>query len=112
MEPDMQKLMNWILKVAVGTLSSVMVAVVLVLLVGIFLPNEQIDNKEILSIIGPAFNTVIGAFVGLLGGLSVSNSMNKPEKETPPPPAEPESEPDEPEPDLGPHPDHPDEEII
>jgi hypothetical protein len=109
MSPEMQKVMNWILKVAVGTLASVMVAVVLVLLIGIFLPNEQIDNKDILAIIGPAFNTVIGAFVGLLGGLSLNGSANKTEAvETPP---EPEAPPAEPEPDLGPHPDHPDEEV-
>jgi len=67
-----QKLIHWILRIAVGTLASVMLAVVAVLLIGIFLPNEQIDNKEILALLGPAFNTVIGAFVGLLGGLSLN----------------------------------------
>ena len=108
MQPDMQKLMNWILKVAVGTLASVMVAVVLVLMIGIFLPNDQIDNKEILAIIGPAFNTVIGAFVGLLGGLSINGAANKEAEPAPTP--EPET-PAEPEPDLGPHLDHPDEEL-
>jgi uncharacterized membrane protein len=107
MSLEMQRLMNWILKVAVGTLASVMVAVVFVLLVGIFLPNEQIDNKEILAIIGPAFNTVIGAFVGLLGGLSINSSASKPEASAAPEPETPE----EPEPDLGPHPDHPDEKL-
>ena len=69
---DKDKLIAWILKVSVATLASITIAVVVVLMVGIFLPNEQIDNKEILAIIGPAFNTVIGAFVGLLGGLSLS----------------------------------------
>jgi hypothetical protein len=53
---------------------------------GIFLPNDQIDNKDILALIGPAFNTVIGAFVGLLGGLSLSN------RETLPPPEPEETE--------------------
>ena len=46
------------------TLASVMVGVVLVLMVGLFLPNGQIDNNEIFKIIGPAFSMVIGAFVG------------------------------------------------
>ena len=69
---DKDKLIAWILKISVATLASITIAVVVVLMVGIFLPNEQIDNKEILAIIGPAFNTVIGAFVGLLGGLSIS----------------------------------------
>lgn len=64
-------LTNWILKVTVGTLASIVLMVVAVLMVGVFLPNEQVDNKDIFSIIGPAFNTVIGAFVGLVGGLQL-----------------------------------------
>ena len=71
------KLTNWILKVTVGTLASIVLMVVAVLMVGVFLPNEQVDNKDIFSIIGPAFNTVIGAFVGLLGGLQLGNMINK-----------------------------------
>ena len=80
-----QKLIHWILRIAVGTLASVMLAVVAVLLVGIFLPNEQIDNKEILALLGPAFNTVIGAFVGLLGGLSLNVFEDKGTAKTPDP---------------------------
>lgn len=104
---DDPKVINWILRVAVGTLSAVIGIVVLVLGVGIFLPNDVVDNNKIFEIIGPAFNTVIGAFVGLLGGLSINDMKKKPE-ETP----EVQEEPVEPEPDLGPHPDHPDEDII
>lgn len=82
---EQQKLMNWILKISVSVLASVMVAVVLVLLVGIFMPNDQIDNKDILAIINPAFNTIIGAFVGLLGGLSINKGGKSEEKPAPPP---------------------------
>jgi hypothetical protein len=46
------------------TLASVMVGVVVVLLVGLFMPNSLIDNNEIFKIIGPAFSMIIGAFVG------------------------------------------------
>lgn len=70
---EKQKLIAWIMKVTVAVLASVTIAVVSVLMIGIFLPNDQIDNKDILALIGPAFNTVIGAFVGLLGGLSLAN---------------------------------------
>jgi len=38
----------------------------------------------IFAIIGPAFNTVIGAFVGLLGGLSIGGNGEKKEIEEPP----------------------------
>ena len=66
MEDANQKVVNWILKVAVGTLSAVIGIVVVVLAVGLFIDNSVIDNEKIFGIIGPAFNTVIGAFVGLL----------------------------------------------
>jgi fumarate reductase subunit D len=74
-----QQLMNWILKVAVGSLASIMIVVVFVLLVGLFVPNTVIDNNEIFKILGPAFNTVIGAFVGLMGGITMSNKGKPPE---------------------------------
>jgi len=70
---DNQALIGWILKVAVGTLASIILIVIMALMVGLFLPNEVIDNSMIFPIIGPAFNTVIGAFVGLLGGLSLNS---------------------------------------
>ena len=63
---------NWILKLSVGSLAAMVIAMIIALLVGLFMPNEVIDNKDIFPIIGPAFNTVIGAFVGLLGGLSMA----------------------------------------
>ena len=70
-----KQLLHWILKVTVGTLASITVAVVLVLLSGIFV--ESVKNEDIFAIISPAFNTVIGAFVGLLGGLSLGDNSNK-----------------------------------
>jgi len=105
MEDYNQKVISWILKVAVGTLSAVIGIVVGVLAVGLFVDNSLIDNEKIFEIIGPAFNTVIGAFVGLLGGLSISGGSSK--KEEPIPTLEPEIEDD-----LGPHQDHLNEEIV
>jgi hypothetical protein len=77
---------EWILRVAVATLAMIMLSVIYTLMVGLF--TQDVDNKEIFSIIGPAFNTIVGAFVGLLGGLSL-NSMN--EKEAPTEPVVPET---------------------
>ena len=86
---DQQKLMNWILKTTVTVLAAVIAVVVIVLCIGLFMPNEQIDNTKIFEMINPAFNTIIGAFVGLLGGLSINKGEKKeePKKEEPPPAA-------------------------
>ena len=53
-----------VMKMAALTLASIMLAVVLAMVVGLFLPNGVIDNNEIFKIIGPAFSMIVGAFVG------------------------------------------------
>ena len=77
---EQQKLVGWILKVSVTCLASMIIVMVFALVIALFVPNEMVDNKDIFPIIGPAFNTVIGAFVGLLGGLSLNSDSKKEEK--------------------------------
>lgn len=71
----MNEITNWVLKVTVATLSVIVMGVVAVLMAGLF--NHNVNNDQVFDIIGPAFNTVIGAFVGLLGGISLSKNTNK-----------------------------------
>lgn len=54
----------WVLKLMALTLGSIMVSVVVVMMIGLFVPNSVIDNNEIFKIIGPAFSMIVGAFVG------------------------------------------------
>jgi len=71
---------EFVIRVAIVTLSAVILVVVLALAVGLFVPNEMVDSTAILDTINPAFQTVIGAFVGLLGGLSLNaNARDKEE---------------------------------
>lgn len=53
-----------IMKIAAFTLGLIMMSVVFMMLVGLFFPNDVIDNNEIFKIIGPAFSMIVGAFVG------------------------------------------------
>ena len=78
---------EWILRVTVLTLAMLMVAVVGALMFGLF--NDSVDNDKIFELVGPAFNTIVGAFVGLLGGLSLNNVGTKPK--APEPEAQPEA---------------------
>jgi hypothetical protein len=64
------KLLHTIFRITVFTLALVIVTVVGVMCKALFDP--AVDNKEIFAMLSPAFNTVIGAFVGLLGGISLS----------------------------------------
>jgi hypothetical protein len=80
---------EFVVRVAIVTLAAVILVVVLALVVGLFAPNDVIDSAAILEVVNPAFQTIIGAFVGLLGGLSLNaNARDKVEPE--PDPVEPE----------------------
>jgi hypothetical protein len=64
LEIEKGKVQLTIMKIAAFVLALIMVSVVLVMMIGLFTPNHVIDNNEIFKIIGPAFSTIVGAFVG------------------------------------------------
>jgi hypothetical protein len=79
-EEGVNDTIEFVVRVAIVTLAAVILVVVLALAVGLFVPNEMVDSTAILETINPAFQTVIGAFVGLLGGLSLNaNARDKEE---------------------------------
>ena len=82
---------EFVIRVAIVTLSAVILVVVMALVVGLFVPNDVVDTGAVLDMLNPAFQTIIGAFVGLLGGLSLN--ANARDKEEPAEPVEPEPEP-------------------
>lgn len=81
------------IRMAVVTLAMVILVVVAAMVAGMFVSNDIVDSEKVFEIIGPAFNTIVGAFVGLLGGLSLNANARdtKPEEPTP---VEPEPQPD------------------
>lgn len=66
--PEMQALSMahsfFVTKISIVSLASIMVSVVAILLVSIFHPD--VDNNKIFEILGPAFQTVVGCFVGMV----------------------------------------------
>lgn len=53
------------------TLCTVVIFMVGTLMVGLF--NEIVDNTEIFKLINPAFQTIIGGFIGLLAGIKLKS---------------------------------------
>lgn len=51
--------------IVVCSLAVVLMAVIATLLIGLF--NPLVDNEKIFAILGPAFQTIVGCFVGVLG---------------------------------------------
>jgi hypothetical protein len=66
------KLNTVILLIVMGTLSLTMTAVIFVFLAGLF--DSKVDNTEVFKILGPAFQTIVGAFVGVLGGRAMKQN--------------------------------------
>jgi uncharacterized membrane protein YraQ (UPF0718 family) len=73
----MQAVQKHILLIAIYTLALVMLAMVIVLLFGLF--DEKVNNDKIFEILGPAFSTIVGALVGLLGGLRLTRATEEKE---------------------------------
>ena len=67
-----EKLNTIILMIVMGTLSMTMTAVIFVFLAGLF--DSKVNNDEIFKILGPAFQTIVGAFVGVLGGRAMKKN--------------------------------------
>ena len=82
---------EFVIRVAIVTLSAVILVVVAALVVGLFMPNHIVDSAAILDMVNPAFQTIIGAFVGLLGGLSLNANARDAAPEAPAPEPEPEA---------------------
>lgn len=71
------------IRTAVMTLACVVLVVVAALVIGLFVPDTVVDSDKVFEIVGPAFNMVIGAFVGLLGGLSINANARDAKPEEP-----------------------------
>lgn len=67
-----EKLNTIILMVVICTLSLTMTSVIFVFLAGLF--DSKVNNDEIFKILGPAFQTIVGAFVGVLGGRAMKKN--------------------------------------
>lgn len=58
------------------TLCIVVFGMVAVLMIGLF--DEKVDNSEIFKLISPAFQTIVGGFIGLLAGVKLSHDEEEP----------------------------------
>lgn len=57
------------------TLCLILLSMVIVMCVGLFDP--VVDNADIFKLIAPAFQTIVGGFIGLLAGIQVGQNEPK-----------------------------------
>jgi len=66
-----EKLSAYVTLTATATLTLILLSMVGVLLIGLF--NPQIDNTKIFEAITPAFQTIVGGFIGLITGIKIGS---------------------------------------
>ena len=64
-----EKLTFVVTTLVTSTLCIVVLSMVVTLMTGLF--DEKVDNNEIFKLIGPAFQTIVGGFIGLLAGVKL-----------------------------------------
>ena len=76
-ESDMKGKLTFAVTLMVSaTLCVSVLVMVIALVVGLWFDN--IDNAEVFKLISPAFQTIIGGFIGLLAGVKLSNADAEP----------------------------------
>ena len=57
------------------TLAITVLSMVTVFMFGFF--NPDVDNNKLFEIVGPAFQTIIGGFIGLITGIKIGASIEQ-----------------------------------
>jgi hypothetical protein len=71
---NQNNLINFVVVLVTVCLAIILLSMVSVLLTGLF--SDKVNNDAIFKIIEPSFNTIVGAFVGLLGGVQLGKQIN------------------------------------
>ena len=67
----MEDLSKKVTLTACYTLAIILISMVIAMLVGLF--DAQVDNNKVFEIVGPAFQTIVGGFIGLITGIKIGS---------------------------------------
>jgi hypothetical protein len=67
-----ENLSNWVTLIACLTLAATVMAMVSVFMLGFF--DDKVDNDKLFGIVGPAFQTIVGGFIGLITGIKMGKN--------------------------------------
>jgi hypothetical protein len=73
-----EKLSVWVTLIATVTLSTILLAMVSGMMVGLF--DEKVDNNKIFEAVLPAFQTIVGGFIGLITGIKIATDQRTDDK--------------------------------
>ena len=72
MDSTLNKVSFWVTLMVAFTLCVSVLGMVAAFLLGLW--AKEVDNAEIFSMLHPAFQTIIGGFIGLLAGVKLSQN--------------------------------------
>lgn len=64
------KVKDWIMLISAGSLSMVVFCMMIIFITATL--DSSVDDKEIFTIVGPAFQTIVGGFIGLITGINIA----------------------------------------
>ncbi len=64
------KVKDWIMLISAGSLSMVVFCMMVIFIMATL--DSSVDDKEIFTIVGPAFQTIVGGFIGLITGINIA----------------------------------------
>jgi hypothetical protein len=68
------KLKDWILMTATGSLVAVVINMMVMFTIAVLDPT--VDDGKVFEIIGPAFQTIVGGFIGLITGINIGKQQD------------------------------------
>lgn len=61
--------------VATISLAAILMAMVAVMLIGLF--HDKVNNDKVFEMLSPAFQTIVGGFIGLITGIKIGQADDK-----------------------------------
>ena len=58
--------------IATVSLAAILMAMVLVMLIGLF--HDKVNNDKVFEMLSPAFQTIVGGFIGLITGIKIGQA--------------------------------------
>jgi hypothetical protein len=71
------KLKDIVVVTATGSLVLVVVSMVVMFVIALL--DTTVDDKIVFDIVGPAFQTIVGGFIGLITGIKIGENDNESE---------------------------------
>jgi undecaprenyl pyrophosphate phosphatase UppP len=69
------KVSFWVVVIATMSLAAILLTMTIAVCVGLF--NHEVDNNKIFEMLIPAFQTIVGGFIGLITGINIGRSQGE-----------------------------------